>query len=422
MKKTFFISFILIFTLLLSGCAFPGGDTSAMLTPPALSIGREALTKTMKEVIGEEYELQYPQDGSYRTGIIPVDLDGDEVNEAVCFYRPASTQKLCFLVMKSKEDGSWEVFAKGSSPAASVGRVEFGDMNGDGILEMVVGWHFLSEADGSYEVYTLGGGKAVSRHSGLYSRFILTEGETTRLVVLSRNTATKSVTASLIGMVEKEIALVNTVAMNARGTEFLNIISAKTTKGQPAVYVDQTLDSGQCQTEVLVINAQGELTNELLNQLNAETLRYTLVPCRDNNGDGIPEIPREEALKPYLRNGVEENLYLINWCTFDGATLKSRSYSFLDTAEKFTINFPSGWYGKVTVERQENRTFAFKTLGGEQIFSLRVFGLTEYTEEQIEIGWQKIYEDSDHIYTVLITKKNSMKMDYEKVYAIFNII
>ncbi|MBR2012704.1 MAG: VCBS repeat-containing protein [Clostridia bacterium] len=425
MKRIKIISFILILALLLSGCSLPGGETGLMLIPPTMSSRREALTKAIKAAVGESYELVYPQEGSYRTGIVSKDLDGDDKTEAICFYRPTSAgAKLGFLVMKNNEDGSWSQVAKSVSAAASVGKVEFGDLNADGIYEIIVGWQYLSDADGSYEIFSIDKGKAVSHHTGLYSSFILMGSQPERLLVLNRNTATKAVTASLVGQTKDTFGVINTVAMNDRSTDFLNFISAKTTRGNPAVYVDESLESGQTTTEVLVINNQNRLTNELLNQLNSAALRYTAVPCRDTDNDGIPEVPSEEALPSYLRNGVQENLYLIQWNQFDGTNLSSKTHSFVDTTEKFIVNFPKDWYGKVTVERQadSDRAFAFKTMRGEQLFVIRVYALSEYNEELGNAGWRKLYEDSDHIYTVRCEEKNSMKIDYTDVYSLFNVI
>ncbi len=423
MKRVKIVSFILILVLLLSGCSLPGGETGLMLMPPTLSSRREALTKAMKAAIGEGYELVYPQEGSYRTGIISMDLNGDDKTEAICFYRPTGG-KLGFLVMENNADGSWTRLAKGVSAAASVGKVEFGDLNGDGVYEIIVGWQYLSDADGSYEIFSIDKGKAISHHTGLYSSFTLMEGPPARLLVLNRNTATKTVTATLVGQIGKTFGIINTVPMNDRSTDFLNFISAKTTQGNPAVYVDESLESGQAITEVLVVNDQNRLTNELLNQFNAATLRYTAVPCRDMDNDGIPEVPSEEALPSYLRNGVQENLYLIHWNQFDGTKLTSKIRSFVEVTEKFIVSFPKEWYGRVTVERQadSDRAFAFKTMKGEQLFVIRVYALSEYNEELGDAGWRKLYEDSDHVYTVFCEEENAMKIDYTDVYSLFNVI
>lgn len=422
MKRKTFLSFIIGIALLLSGCSI-GGDMATMLTPPAMSVGREALTQSIKAAIGEGYELVYPQAGSYRTGIISVDLNGDEQTEAVCFYRPNKSGKLSFLAMESVGE-SWQLLGKAESEAASVGRVNFGDLDGDGLSEIVVGWQYLTDTDGSYDVYTLTEGKAVSRHTGLYTRFVIMEGRPDALLVMSRNSSTKSVTASLIGKSGSGIGLVNTVAMYGKATDYLAIEPAKTADGKPAVYIDEQLESGQVLTEVLAIDTQGQLTNELLAQPDVTTLRYTAVTCRDVDGDKVPEIPTEEALPSYFRDGVEENLYLIHWNLFDGKTLKRDRQAFVDMTERFMVELPAEWYGKVTVERSEgvNRSFEFKTVEGESLFTVRIYGLTEYDDELGKAGWLKLYGDSDHVYTVYCHEGNSLDINYQRVYGLFTAL
>ena len=424
MKRKGFLSFILILMLLLTSCSLPGGEIGAILTPPTLSIGREALTKAIKTAIGESYELVYPQAGSYRTGIISVDLTGDRETEALCFYRPAKSDgKLGFLVMKLQQDG-WKMITKGESEAASVGRVAFGDLDADGTAEIIVGWQYLTDTDGSYDVYSIDEEQAVSHHTGLYTRFVVTEGDPAKLLVMSRNSATKSVTVSLVGLTKGEIGLINTVAMYGKAIDYLSINPSKTTSGMDAIYVDEQLESGQVLTEVLAINDKGELTNELLAQLDVSTLRYTAITCRDVNQDGLPEIPVEEALPSYTRNGAEEHLYLIHWSSFDGQGLRAVSQSFVDVTELFMIDFPKDWNGKVTVERPEvgNRSFVFKTVEGEELFTIRVYSLSEYSEGVDEAGWRRLYEDGDHVYTVYCQPDNSMGIDYMRVYGLFNVI
>ena len=267
MKRRNLILLMIIIAMLFSGCSFYGEDLNSMLTPPAMSMGREALSQAIKAAIGEGYELVYPQSGSYRTGIISEDLTGDGVNEAICFYRPSGKEeRLCFLVMKGSGE-NWTAMSKGESEAESVGRVAFGDLNGDSISEIVVGWQYLGETDGSFDVYSVTAKEAESQYSGLYSRFAMMAGKACRLVVISRNSATKAVTASLIGEDQEKVGLINSVAMQSRVADHLNVVAGTVMGGLPAVYVDSVLESGQCVTEVLAMNEQGRLTNELLTQM-----------------------------------------------------------------------------------------------------------------------------------------------------------
>lgn len=420
MRRNIFLSWILIAALLLSGCSF-GGEIGTMLSPPAMSVGREALTGAIRAVIGGSYELVYPQAGSYRTGIISEDLNGDGETEAICFYRAEGS--IGFLVMESVGEG-WQLLGRGKSDASSVGRVAFGDLTGDGLSEVIVGWQYLTEADGSFEIFSLAGGKAKSNHTGLYTRFVVLEGEPDALVVVSRNAETRSVTASLIGAIGKSIGVVNTAAMNDRAVDYLSIQPGKTKGGLPAVFVDEQLEGGQYATEVLVINEQGRLSNELINQVEMSTLRFTAVYCKDINKDGAMEVPTELPLPSYLRNGVEENLHLIQWNAYDGQQFSPVSQSFMNVTENFAVAIPEDWEGRLTVERSadNDRSFLFKSREGELLFTIRVYGLAEFSEELVRKGWRKLYTDSDRVYTVLCKADNSFEVTYTQIYGLFETV
>ena len=88
------------------------------------------------------------------------------------------------------------------------------------------------------------------------------------------------------------------------------------------------------------------------------------------------------------------------------------------------MDLPAEWYGKVTVERSEdtNRSFDFKTTKGEALFTVRIYGLTEYDDELGKAGWLKLYGDSDHVYTVYCHEGNSFGINYQRVYGLFSAI
>ena len=159
--------------------------------------------------------------------------------------------------------------------------------------------------------------------------------------------------------------------------------------------------------------------------MNTTTWRTTAITCRDVSGDGIPEIPGEKALPSYHRNGLEENLYLIEWSSFDGRSLTPVSYSFVDINEKFTVHWPEEWQEKVTVERSldADRSFEFKAMeSGKLLFTIRIYGNTEYTQELGDGEWHRLYTDSDHIYLVKCQPGNELGIDYLKVFGLFDVI
>ena len=153
-------------------------------------------------------------------------------------------------------------------------------------------------------------------------------------------------------------------------------------------------------------------------------MRYTAVYCKDVDKDGEIEVPTELQLPTYQRNGVDENLYLIQWNSYDGQVLRPISQSFVNVNENFSVAIPEDWEGKLTVERPEDndRAFLFKSRKGELLFTIRVYGLTEFSEDLVDKGWRKLYADSDRVYTVYCEKGNSFDISYTQIYGIFEAI
>ena len=61
-------------------------------------------------------------------------------------------------------------------------------------------------------------------------------------------------------------------------------------------------------------------------------------------------------------------------------------------------------------------------MDGEVLFTVRIYGLTEYDDSLGKAGWLKLYGDSDHVYTVSCREGNSLGVNYQKVYSLFSAI
>ena len=73
-------------SLALSGCTAFETDTEALMQPPSLTAEQAELNAALTEVIGENYRLRYPSDGTSNSAFMFYDLDGDETDEALAFY------------------------------------------------------------------------------------------------------------------------------------------------------------------------------------------------------------------------------------------------------------------------------------------------------------------------------------------------
>lgn len=93
----------------LSGCNITDFSAENLLRPPK-AVGDEAeIEQLIAKTADSGYTLKYPKNGKFRSAIIMTDLDGNDSNEAVAFFRnSAETSSVHMLVMYSK-DNSWEI-------------------------------------------------------------------------------------------------------------------------------------------------------------------------------------------------------------------------------------------------------------------------------------------------------------------------
>lgn len=410
MFKKALLSFMLILVLpVLCSCHFISFDADSLLSPPKLSVLNQAIQKAMSQEIGSGYDLVYPQSGNNRTAIISVDLDNDGQSETVCFYRSKKDGKLGLIALYFEQD-SWKTLSTFTSDATTVDKVEFADLNGDGNREIIVGWQYLSGKDNAIEVLSFKKSseakKFKSEYTGVYNQFVICDDFYTSrsgLVIVSKNAAYNTSMATLVGQKDQNIGIINTVPLNDMVQSYVSIQVSRTTQKQVAIYLDERLDSLMYETEILMINEQGELQNVSLSQSNDLSRRSGAVTCQDINGDGSLDVPLESNLPRYTRNGVSENLTLTIWCQFDGRNFQRIVAAFTSVTERFYIEFPDAWIGNVTVERDETneRTYHFYHYNEDTktpMFDIRVFSQLEFSDTASSSGWESIKSASDNIY------------------------
>lgn len=105
MKIKKLISAMLFGSMLLcmSGCNISDFSADNLLRPPK-AVGDEAeIEQLIAQTADSGYTLKYPKNGKFRSAIIMTDLDGNESNEAVAFFRnSAETSSVHMLVMYSR--------------------------------------------------------------------------------------------------------------------------------------------------------------------------------------------------------------------------------------------------------------------------------------------------------------------------------
>ena len=144
--KAIAITALILTSSLLAGCASSGFDNSNLLRPPRTTGDKAKIQEIIEERAGGDYTLKYPNDGSYRSAIINKDLDGDETNEAIVFYKPSASDESTRILIIKNFDGTWKDIGDYAGGNTDVDKVEIGDVTGNGTLDIIVGW---SDKNGS---------------------------------------------------------------------------------------------------------------------------------------------------------------------------------------------------------------------------------------------------------------------------------
>lgn len=426
MKKRILLTILSVLTLALSSCKLSGLDSNTLLTPPQMNAADREILKAI-ESVSSSYKLVYPKTGSYQTAITSADITGDGENEAVCFYLDGSSKTVNFIILESI-DGSWNIKGRGSSRASAVDRVNFCDLNGDGIKEIVIGWQFLSGEEKAIEIFRFGTDVTMqSLYTGMCNSFIAFDDS---VVVISRNTSGKTASASLIGRSGNSVSILSTVSLNNSITSFIAMQSGELPDSRRAIYIDEQLDSLMYTTEILIFDRKGELSRST-DTINTQTIRTRAYRCTDVNSDKRLDIPVEKSFPEYERNNVSENLSYVEWYDYDGSALNKITTAYTSINEQYMIELPNEWKDRITVQRaaENERAVRFYYIGEENkltpMFSIRVFSQQEYSDTVQSLGWKAIATSSENVYTFrsdMSELPDEFKTDANKITALFKLL
>lgn len=436
-KKAISICLTFIMCLALSGCDLLTTDTIELLSPPALSGDLKPIADALDRNVKSDYILKYPSRGEYRSAIVREDINGDGNLEAFVFYSTTDgetvTMNLNFIFYS---DGKWESVSNEKIVAGGVDKVEFCDLNNDGVKEFLVGWEIYGISEMKVAVYSLSGNNLTQRMLEKYTHFTtcdLNDDNTSEVLLINSNPSENINTAALYGLTKTGIVEISACELDSTAKTLNEPKISMLSSGKPAVYIDEIKGVGAV-TEVLFME-KGELVNPLFQPESRETvatLRSANFTTADMDGDGILEIPIQKDVPSVTFSELKEKLYLTEWCTFNGEKLTTQSTAMINVNDGFMFTLPGKWVNNIAVLKDtENRIREIYRYNKndivvtESLIYFKAVRKSDWEAGKYEFDdLEKITEDDTTVYTCRISDSakndgvslNTVKKNF-KIYA-----
>ena len=406
----------------LCGCDLFTIDTEQLMTPPALTGDMYPISKALAKSVKGEYRLKYPSLGERRSAIILEDIDGDSIFEAFAFYSTSDDEMTNMHINAiSKNGDTYASVDEQSIVAGAVERVDFCDLDGDGIKEILVGWEVYGSSEKQLCVYSLSNDTLSVRLSEKYTGFIccdLVGDGDNELIIHLLNTGDFMNSAAVYRFLSGGLQKIAGCVLDRNVKTVSEPVFSKLSTGQAAIYIDEIKGAGAV-TEVLFFK-DGELKNPLLETENTieniRTLRAASIASRDINSDGVLEIPVATNLPNAA--GSEELLYYTNWCAFDGENLVTKKITVLNTIDGYSIYVPKNLEGHFAVLKDtesHRRVFYYYDAEldsvGERLFSVSVITAARWDKKDFEkMNMFEVARSGKNVYAASVnaTAKNAI--------------
>lgn len=357
--------------LCLSGCSSPMPATPEdLLDAPKLSEGQFQVDKALRDQMGQDIKLKYPQSGSYRSAFTFHDIDGDGQDEAIVLHSPQSGGNAQITVMDS-QDGQWLVDKTYPGLSPDIDFIRFDSLGNGEVETIVIGWR----PEGGQKivaVYRYEDREFTMLGSEDYTQLAIGDyngdGYGEMLVVTPENSGR----SSLLYMGERDgrLEVLDSIDLDRDIISFQDPVFGNIAPGVVGVALDAYNDQEQlCTILVQVIDDRLFLPlsagDGLLFEQTVRPGGEEGVYCQDVTGDGVIDIPTQWAPPGSDRLDQESRLTFTSYVDLGPGGFSTVLRAFVDPGAGCRLVMPDRWFSgaeSVTASRQAG--------SGEVIFFL----------------------------------------------------
>ena len=397
--------------LVSTGCSFRlVASPEELYTLPNLPAEYTTLGEKIQSLLSSGMEYAAPVSGSHTQNVQLMDLNGDGEQEAVAFLRnPAEEQPLRIHIFVSGADGYAEA-AVISGSGSSIYSFNAFDLNGDGRMELLVGWETGMEMR-ALTVYAFQSGQLRELARTGYARYAVADldGDAVQEVTVFCTDEQGAAVADLYVWkegLEKASSCPLSFGMTELGAG--GVVSGVLRDGTAALFVCGV--SGEAMATDILKEDRGQLVNAVRSEftgMTAEVFRYRGLLPEDINGDGVTEVPAAVMIP-------DTEYYRVDWYSYEADGLRAAALStYHNTTDGWYLQLPQEWIGAVTVSRARNSddeiTVTFSRRDENALPLLRICAISGSGREQKAARGNRMIlsRQTDVIYTAELMAGNA---------------
>ena len=360
-KKWAALLLMMSLSLVLAGCAMPKLtlDPEELYALPELPARYTTLNQQLNAIQESGAEYAAPVSGSNIQPVQMVDLDGDGREEALTFFRQSDGEKPLKIYVFTDNGNSYTQTAVIEGSGLAVYSIAYSDMNGDGRMEIIVGWRVSMDLQ-ALAVYALepGGARELARSN--YVKYAVADlnGDGMQELTVFRANQDGVGAADCYLWKNGALTLSSTIRVSMTMAELSQqgkVTVGTLRSGEPALFVTGVAEGMRAMTDVLLLRG-GELNNAVLSPttgVSGESSRFRALYPADINGDGVTEVPRTVAL--YGEELEGDTAQRVDWISFDAAGAAIRVLSTYHAIEDgWYLQLPDGWADTICVGRSSS--------------------------------------------------------------------
>ncbi|MDD6408616.1 MAG: VCBS repeat-containing protein [Oscillibacter sp.] len=360
-KKWAALLLMMSLSLVLAGCAMPKLtlDPEELYALPELPARYTTLNQQLNAIQESGAEYAAPVSGSNIQPVQMVDLDGDGREEALAFFRQSDGEKPLKIYVFTDNGNSYTQTAVIEGSGLAVYSIAYSDMNGDGRMEIIVGWRVSMDLQ-ALAVYALepGGARELARSN--YVKYAVADlnGDGMQELTVFRANQDGVGAADCYLWKNGALTLSSTIRVSMTMAELSQqgkVTVGTLRSGEPALFVTGVAEGMRAMTDVLLLRG-GELNNAVLSPttgVSGESSRFRALYPADINGDGVTEVPRTVAL--YGEELEGDTAQRVDWISFDAAGAAIRVLSTYHAIEDgWYLQLPDGWADTICVGRSSS--------------------------------------------------------------------